>query len=406
MLFALLSCLTVRHNSAQIGLALTVRSFLYTLGSGVRLCLQDMILQSQVSPTTVVCFVGVVGNDTHLYLCLRSRRRTDAETSDTRENLSFGGTTDAGVPDWCFRSSPWAFNTLDYPSFLIKSKMSAITDCSEEQRDDKTGPASPKRRRRSLRDTQRLRLPPKTSLAYRRLDQLFFQTSDDDDDNDNDDSEASNEKGPLIINHLTLKRVSVSPHIYVLDSFLKAAELTHFQAHIRKGRFQRSYVDQIDTSTPLFDTQHRTSTFLSFEKQHDAKIAAVEQRAADLLGGAVIMTVEALQLVRYLPGQFFGVHHDLGDYHPDDGTVALPPKSCLVKRRLVTIFCYLNDCSNGGGATHFPRAGNLRVTPMAGRAVLFANVQSTGRPDPRTIHAGEPVQSNVKYGLNIWLCEE
>jgi hypothetical protein len=74
---------------------------------------------------------------------------------------------------------------------------------------------------------------------------------------------------------------------------------------------------------------------------------------------------------------------------------------------------------------------------VAGRAILFSNVLSSGFPDPRTIHAGEPVlaanhkrnqnlkneatsttmtnmsstnncnsdNAAIKYGLNIWICE-
>ncbi|KAL3912119.1 MAG: hypothetical protein SGARI_001318 [Bacillariaceae sp.] len=193
------------------------------------------------------------------------------------------------------------------------------------------------------------------------------------------------------------------------------------------------------TATILDDT-HRTSTFYPFRKLQDTRVAALEHRIASLLG---------CWLVRYEPGQFFGVHHDMGDLKDDD-TVALPPKSLAtgVKRRLVTLFCYLNSLEDDqGGATHFPKCGNLRVKPKRGRAVLWSNVTEDGQPDERTIHAGETVIDNsrsrsrcckpeatddgnddgaaakkgkrgkknkqeeeqqqlVKYGLNIWICEE
>jgi hypothetical protein len=72
---------------------------------------------------------------------------------------------------------------------------------------------------------------------------------------------------------------------------------------------------------------------------------------------------------------------------------------------MVTIFVYLNDIWNGGGCTFFPVL-NLKVTPQSRRvAVLFCNIFENGMPDPRTVHAGEPPQSSVKYGLNIWACE-
>ena len=114
----------------------------------------------------------------------------------------------------------------------------------------------------------------------------------------------------------------------------------------------------------------------------------------------------------------------MGDYNEETGTVELPPKNVLVKRRLVTIFCYLNDLEESqGGCTWFPKCNNFRARPKKGRAVVFSNVIADGMPDPRTIHAGEVVVDNreevqgkdgrirktgkmpIKYGLNIWACE-
>jgi prolyl 4-hydroxylase len=185
---------------------------------------------------------------------------------------------------------------------------------------------------------------------------------------------------------------------------------------MKKQRFQRSFVDGAATSSSSdgtsptateYDSTNRTSTFVSFQKNHDRHIAAIERRAAALLGcWSSSVSVEPIQLVRYLPRQFFGVHHDLGAYDPDTGAVHLPPRQIWCKRRLVTLFCYLNAVPQGG-ATHFPAcASDLRVQPHPGRAVLFANILPSGLPDPRTIHAGEPVLVGTKYGLNIWICEE
>jgi prolyl 4-hydroxylase len=108
--------------------------------------------------------------------------------------------------------------------------------------------------------------------------------------------------------------------------------------------------------------------------------------------------IEPLQLVRYLPGQFFNIHHDMGDLMDND-EVKLPKKHLAVKRRLVTVFFYLNTLEPDQG-----------VQPKRGRVVIFSNLTADGLPDPRTIHAGEPVVSQetgfAKYGLNLWICEE
>ena len=116
----------------------------------------------------------------------------------------------------------------------------------------------------------------------------------------------------------------------------------------------------------------------------------------------------------------FNVHHDLGDYDDETGLVELPPKSLFSKRRIVTIFCYLNDVDHGhGGETAFPSCplsspGDdgpadaervLKIRPHPGRAVIWSNVLPNGQPDPRTVHAGLPVERGIKYGLNIWITE-
>jgi len=163
--------------------------------------------------------------------------------------------------------------------------------------------------------------------------------------------------------------------------------------------------------------------------------------------GCWVHQIEALQLVRYQPGEFFGIHHDLGNLLEDD-TVQLPSKDYACKRRLVTMFCYLNTLQEDeGGCTYFPKCSHLRVKPKRGRAVLWCNITPDGKPDPKTIHAGESVNSSniigndngdgdghntsdfhqgnkesvylkmkcsedkgevgtKKYGLNIWICEE
>lgn len=282
------------------------------------------------------------------------------------------------------------------------------------------------------------------------------------------------------IGRFVLHRVHASPNVYVIDNFLTAPELRYLlhMATRHERQYQRSYVDattctetlsnnnpnedskncrnpqvkdDTETSEPVescssrYDKSHRTSTFVSFAPHQDAKCSAIEDKAAKLLAcwSSANGAVEPLQLVRYRKGQFFGVHHDLGDYHAELGTVALPPPCAVLgarnrRRRMVTLFCYLNKVPSGG-ATYFPALrgtnqrqrlnsctfkpndnGNvdshedntpphaeegLRIEPMPGRAVLFANIVASGQPDPRTIHAGEPVLDGVKYGLNIWICE-
>lgn len=246
---------------------------------------------------------------------------------------------------------------------------------------------------------------PKSTLQRQRLSKLFFEKRD-------------RRVKFTTINNLVLQQLHWSPHVYVIDDFLNSMELEFLQEQIQKGGFRRSYVDQIEkqqgnqqSASSLFDKEHRTSTFMSFQKRQNSKIAAIERRASDLLGVWNTEAIEPLQLVRYNKGEFFGTHHDLGDLHEESGRVALPPRNLFSNRRLATIFCYLNDVPKGaGGETFFPAANQLAVQPKKGRAVLFSNVKTSENgksllPDERTIHEGRPVIQGTKYGLNIWICE-
>ena len=286
------------------------------------------------------------------------------------------------------------------------------------------------------------------ALQYQRMEELFFTEGKDDRTRDKDENEDCSGQGTMgaastKVEKWYLQRVHQSPNIYTIDNFLSETELEHLTDIIRKHSFHRSFVDNQHASDTMQYDAHRTSSFVGLTKNHDARIAGIERKVATLLGCSP-STVEPLQLVRYLPGQFFGVHHDMGDYDEETSVVSLPPKNCLARRRLVTIFCYLNDVEFGqGGCTLFPACATtdgspLRVQPQRGRAVLFSNVTRKGTPDPRTIHAGEPVIDHsvmvakeqggaddsaslkknkkkasrkqvtptvVKYGLNCWLTE-
>jgi hypothetical protein len=184
-----------------------------------------------------------------------------------------------------------------------------------------------------------IRLADPASLHFRRLHELFFQNYYNDDAalvTSSEGSVAPPQPQLLRINQLMLARIHQSPNIYTIEHFLSATELSHLLKLIsaaKSNQFERSYVGE----DSHYDSDQRTSSFLSLSKQHDKIIANIELKAAALVGCFSTTTVEPLQLVRYTPGQFFGVHHDLGDYNDETNTVLLPPKSCYCRRRIVTI---------------------------------------------------------------------
>ena len=201
-----------------------------------------------------------------------------------------------------------------------------------------------------------------------------------------------------------LSQIHASPNIYVIDNFLGERELKDLEVMIKCGTFDTSFVDGLPNNSRMdqqdavisVELQHRNSSFMSFRSRQSETIRAIERRAIRVLGGHET-DIEALQLVRYMPGQFFGLHHDLGNLN-DDNSVELPPKLPCCKRRLATIFCYLNTLEdNTGGCTYFPACDDLRVVPQRGKAVVFCNILANGLPDPRTVHGGEAPNREIKY---------
>ncbi|KAM3501059.1 hypothetical protein MY11210_009428 [Beauveria gryllotalpidicola] len=137
-----------------------------------------------------------------------------------------------------------------------------------------------------------------------------------------------------------------------------------------------------------------------------------------LLGNLQHQHIEGLQLVKYeAGGDKFNLHTDWQETvvqgHSDRH--GAPRRS----RRLGTIFVYLQDsCSRG--ETYFPELAavseeadggkfaravgdkGLLVKPVRGNGIFWNNIYPNGSGDPRVIHAGLPVESGVKVGLNMW----
>ena len=98
---------------------------------------------------------------------------------------------------------------------------------------------------------------------------------------------------------------------------------------------------------------------------------------------------EPLQVLRYSPGQEYRSHSD-----------ALPSAD---NQRIITVLVYLNDDFEGG-ETSFPAPG-LNLRGEVGDALIFANVDDRGRPDPHATHAGRPVVNGQKWLASRWIRE-
>jgi len=112
--------------------------------------------------------------------------------------------------------------------------------------------------------------------------------------------------------------------------------------------------------------------------------------------GVPMSYIEALQLVRYNRGEQYGAHVDWGQVQ--DASL------WLGGQRTATALIYLNSMPEGcGGETVFPHLG-VSVTPRAGTAVLWPNVDAAGVPQQLVEHQAMPVLCDTtKYAVNVWV---
>jgi Rps23 Pro-64 3,4-dihydroxylase Tpa1-like proline 4-hydroxylase len=98
--------------------------------------------------------------------------------------------------------------------------------------------------------------------------------------------------------------------------------------------------------------------------------------ATDAIAGR--LALEGLQIVRYKPGGFYGVHKDNPGGERDN-------------RRETTVVVYLNDDFTGG-ATKFTKL-DFAFTPRAGYVLLFPS---------RYKHQAQRVSEGTKYIIAAW----
>jgi prolyl 4-hydroxylase len=136
----------------------------------------------------------------------------------------------------------------------------------------------------------------------------------------------------------------------------------------------------------------------------------IEDRARKFQGWKPYVFIEQLWSQRYATGGHYSYHYDW----------TAPTKN---SGRVSSFMVYLEANCTGGG-THFPRlprpVGNewckfiecdveeetlkagVIFKPVAGNAVYWENMRADGSGYAESWHAGLPVKSGSKIGLNIW----
>jgi prolyl 4-hydroxylase len=174
-------------------------------------------------------------------------------------------------------------------------------------------------------------------------------------------------------------QVTLFPGAYSSDEcdFLIALAQPAFEPSLVADRSGRDIRDPIRTSDA--STIHWLI--------EDPATHALNRRLAALTSTKVEQG-EALQILRYRPGQQYRAHCDwLGSDN----------------RRILTALVYLNE-GYEGGETLFVKTG-LKVKACKGDVLVFRNEGPDGNLDPLSEHAGLPVTAGVKFLASRWIRE-
>jgi len=281
-----------------------------------------------------------------------------------------------------------------------------------------------------------------TAEEKRMLEMRKFQSSDI-------KEKGSNNENDTTTMPLTLKVLSCAPRVLETKRFLSPVEVQHLidlatgvkgDVVMKPSTVSASNVKVNNKKKVRGGSNARSSTGGWIHREQDAIVDTIFRRIADLLNideqllrdqdrghdslendEELLPThdriVEAMQLVRYGPGEEYSAHHDFTYPSIED---RYQPK------RYATVLLYLTGegdvVENGvrhstkfgdkgleGGGTTFPRAvttdfhDGIKIKAQSGKAVVFYNVLPDGNFDQLSQHLGEKVDQGVKYVANVWI---
>ena len=189
--------------------------------------------------------------------------------------------------------------------------------------------------------------------------------------------------------------VSEQPRIRIIERFASPTECD-WVASIARGRLNPAWVWDPVTGKNRPDPS-RTNRGLDLGVLQMDVVVQVLRARISATANLPLPVFEPAQIMHYSVGQEFLPHHDyLDPAQPGDRA-----QIARLGQRIATFLLYLND-DYEGGETEFLKTG-FRYRGGRGDALLFANVDSAGAPDPLTTHAGRPPSEGEKWILSQWI---
>ncbi|HEX4095484.1 MAG TPA: sulfotransferase, partial [Caulobacteraceae bacterium] len=148
------------------------------------------------------------------------------------------------------------------------------------------------------------------------------------------------------------------------------------------------------TGKPVAGIETRFNRIANFSLTDTQLLNVMMQARMAAAIGAPMAMLESFAVLHYRPGEEYGDHVD----YLDPAIPAYAAELARAGQRVATCLVYLND-DYEGGQTEFPKL-DLAFKGGAGDALIFFSADASGRPDPRTVHAGRTPTLGEKWLLS------
>jgi prolyl 4-hydroxylase len=188
-----------------------------------------------------------------------------------------------------------------------------------------------------------------------------------------------------------------TPRIRVIENFVTPAVCKWLIAQARERLARATIYDKATGGTT--EDGRRTNSQCDLDVEVGGVMTFVIRARMSAITGRKDAAMEVPKVLHYRPGETFAEHYDY--LNPDEPAFA---RELEVRgQRTDTFLIYLND-DFSGGETCFPEL-DISHVGATGDALLFTNVDTGGKPDERTKHAGLPPVTGEKWLFSQWIRE-
>ena len=185
-----------------------------------------------------------------------------------------------------------------------------------------------------------------------------------------------------------------APRVRLTENFAPAA-VCDWLVERARGRLRQALMYDGTTKTEQVDP-HRSCSDYQFDILNTDLVVQLVREKIAAATRLPTPAMEPPRIFHYALGQDIKAHYDrCGDRVGGYG------ESGYQGDRIVTFLLYLNDDYDGGDL-QFPKTG-FKCKGAKGDAIYFAHVDTLGKQDPLSLHAGLAVTRGEKWVMSQWI---